>query len=142
MLRGGLLTAREAICAGDSDAGILNLRKAMLGLIFAAAIALPAPHIAPPEAPPQILAVRLSSERVQIGDTWSGTIVTTTNVASLEVSSPSFVFNAKRVAYGKFIFTLHWLFIEPLYRRQYTVAFVARNAAGVSTERDIPVDFR
>src|SRR5579862_2745192 len=115
----------------------------MLGLIFAiAAVALPTPQIAAPEAPPAILAVRLSSTRVRIGDTWSGTIVTTTNVASLEVQSPSFVFNAKRVAYGKFTFTLHWLFIEPLYRREYAVAFVARNAAGISAERDIPVDFR
>ena len=115
----------------------------MLALtFFFAAMVLPAPQVAAPEATPKVLAVQLSSTSVHMGDTWSGTIITTTNVASLEVQSPSFVFNAKRVAYGKFRFTLRWLFIEPLYRREYTVAFVARNAAGVATKRDVTVNFR
>jgi hypothetical protein len=103
---------------------------------------LPAVRDAAPDAPPQILAVRLSSLIVRPGDTWTGRVVTTSNVASLEVRSPSFTFNAPRSAFGRFSFSIRVLVIPPIYRRPYTVAVVARNAAGLADERDVTVDFR
>ena len=74
--------------------------------------------------------MHLSSVKVPPGSVWSGRIATTTNVASLEVRSPSFTFNASA------------LVIPPMLRRPYTVEFVARNTAGVADERDVRVDFR
>lgn len=103
---------------------------------------LPAVRDASPDAPPRILAVRLSSLVVRPGDTWTGRIVTTSNVASLEIRSPSFTFNAPRSAFGRFAFSIRALVIPPIYRRAYTVAIVARNAAGRTDERDVTVDFR
>jgi hypothetical protein len=103
---------------------------------------LPSAQPAAPNAMPKILGVHLSSLRVRGGDVWSGKIATTTNVASVEVRAPSFTFNAPRIAYGQFAFDIHALFVPPIYRRIYTVAIVARNANGISDERDIDVDFR
>jgi len=105
-------------------------------------VPLPAVQIAAPDAPPRILGVRLSSLVVRPGDIWSGRIVTTSNVASLEVRSPSFTFNAPRSTFGEFAFTIHALVIPPIYLRSYTVAIVARNAAGAQDEEDIAIDFK
>jgi len=102
---------------------------------------LPTPELAVASAAPKILAVQLSALNVHPGDTWTGNIITTTNVASLEVRAPSFTFNAERIGYGEFAFSVHAIFIPPIYRRVYTVTFVARNAGGAAAERDIDVDF-
>jgi hypothetical protein len=103
--------------------------------------ALPTPEPAVAGAAPKILAVQLSALNVHPGDTWTGNIITTTNVASLEVRAPSFTFNAERIGYGEFAFSVHAIFIPPIYRRVYTVTFVARNPGGATAERDIDVDF-
>lgn len=101
----------------------------------------PWPHaaVAAPDAPPRILALWLSSDRIAPGHDWSGRIATTTNVASVEVRTESFSFNATRVGYGQFVFRQHILDIVPQYKRPYVLAVIARNAAGVEAERDIPV---
>jgi len=103
--------------------------------------ALPTPEIAAPDAPPKILAVQLSALHVHPGDTWTGNIITTTNVASLEVRAPSFTFNAEHVGPGEFAFSIHAIFIPPIYRRVYTVALIARNTKGAQAEHDTDVDF-
>jgi hypothetical protein len=103
---------------------------------------MPAAVNAASDAPPKILALQLSSVKVPPGSVWSGRIATTTNVASLEVRSPSFTFNAKRTACGEFVFDASALVIPPMFRRPYTVEFVARNTAGAADERDVRVDFR
>lgn len=102
----------------------------------------PTARTAAPNDRPQILAVRFSATRVRPGDNWNARIATTTNVASLEVRAPSFTFNAPRRAYGQFAFRIRALYIPPIYRRVYTVEFIARNAAGARAERDVDIDFR
>jgi hypothetical protein len=102
----------------------------------------PTARPAAPNDPPKILAVRLSATRVRPGQDWIGRVATTKNVASLEVRAPSFTFSAPRPAFGQFAFRIHALYIPPLYRRIYTVEFIARNAAGAADERDVDVDFR
>jgi hypothetical protein len=102
----------------------------------------PTARPAAPWSAPEILAARFSSTHVRPGDDWIGRIATTTNVASVEVRAPSFTFSAPRISYGQFGFRIHALFIPPIYRRVYTVALIARNSAGMRTERDVDIDFR
>lgn len=86
--------------------------------------------------------MHLSAVTMKSGDTWSGKIVTTSNVASMEVRSPFFTFSAPKVDAGVFAFHVNVLLVMPIYRRPYTVAFIARNTAGVEQRRDVAIDFR
>ena len=95
--------------------------------------------VAAPNAPPRIVALWLSSTNLVPGRDWSGRIATTTNVASVEVRTESFSFNATRTAFGQFVFRQHVLDIVPQYKRPYTLIVIARNAAGVQAEREIPI---
>ncbi|MBV8727326.1 MAG: hypothetical protein JO233_06040 [Candidatus Eremiobacteraeota bacterium] len=102
----------------------------------------PTPRVAQMAAPPAILAVDLAPARLRVGDWWSGRIVTTTNVASVEVRWPFFAFSAPRKAPGFFAFRFHAIDLPIIYRRPYTVEIVARNTPGDATQRNVIIDFR
>lgn len=91
------------------------------------------------DAPPRILALWLSATQVDPGRDWYGKIATTTNVASVEVRTESFSFNAQRIGYGQFVFDQHVLDIVPQYKRGYLLEVIARNAAGAQTARLVPI---
>jgi hypothetical protein len=92
-----------------------------------------------PAAPPHIIALWMNSTSIAPGMRWFGRIATTTNVASVEIRTESFSFNATRVAFGQFVFLQHVLDIVPQYKRPYTLQIIARNAAGVEDARLIPI---
>ena len=94
---------------------------------------------AAPNAPPRIVALQLNETSIAPGSEWTGRIATTTNVASLEIRTESFSFNATRIAYGQFVFDQHVLDIVPQYKRPYTLQVIARNTAGVADARLIPI---
>jgi hypothetical protein len=102
----------------------------------------PSAVAAAPNDAPRIIALWLSSDDVAPGSDWSGHIATTTNVASLEIRTESFSFNATRTTYGQFAFRQHILDIVPQYKRHYTLAVIARNAAGKADIRLVPIDVR
>ncbi|MBV8245733.1 MAG: hypothetical protein JOZ38_07420 [Candidatus Eremiobacteraeota bacterium] len=104
--------------------------------------ALPTPRPASLNAPPVIEAISLSSTVVRPGDWWSGEIVTSKNVASVELRSPSFSFSLPKSELGRFAFRFHLLDLPPIYRRTYRVAIIARNTPGDRTERDYSIEFR
>jgi hypothetical protein len=124
-------------CGGGTAASAVNANDVTV-------MKSPWPHavVAQPNAPPKILALWLSATRVSPGRDWLGRIATTTNVASLEIRTESFSFNATRVAFGQFTFDQHVLDIVPQYKRPYDLLIIARNAAGVTDERTIPIDLR
>lgn len=92
-----------------------------------------------PDAPPRILALWINSASITPGSQWFGRIATTTNVASVEIRTESFSFNATRTAFGQFVFLQHVLDIVPQYKRAYTLHVIARNAAGMEDARLIPI---
>jgi len=109
---------------------------------FGDARARPAPAAAQPEAPPRILAMAFSSDEVRRGRNWSGEIVTTTNVASVEVRTNLFSINVPRRRYGDFRFSLRVFDVPPIFIRAYRLRVIARNAAGRSIEEDLPFRIR
>jgi hypothetical protein len=109
---------------------------------FGDARALPTPAVASGDAPPRILAMRFSGAEVHRGQTWAGTIVTSTNVASVEVRTNLFSINVPRRTYGDFRFTLRVFDVPPIFVRAYRVRVIARNAAGRSVEEDLPFRIR
>lgn len=102
----------------------------------------PTARPASPDALPEILAVNFSSDTVSTGDWWAGQIATASNVASIEVRSPSFSISVPRVSVGQFAFRLHVIDLPTLYRRPYDVAVIARNTAGIATARHYRINFR
>ncbi|TAM59589.1 hypothetical protein EPN52_07520 [bacterium] len=93
------------------------------------------------DAPPRILAVYVNRTTIGNGDEWRGRIVTSTNVASLEVRTESFSFVAARTAFGQFTFDVHVLDLPPQYRRGYMLQITARNTAGARDDRYVPIRF-
>jgi hypothetical protein len=102
----------------------------------------PTPQIAPPQAPPHILALWMNRTELIPGHRWFGKIVTSTNVASVEIRTESFSFTADRRAFGVFEFAQELLDIVPQYRRAYVLHVIARNTNGVTDERLIPIQIR
>jgi hypothetical protein len=105
-------------------------------------VALPTPQTAKNSAPPRLLAMHFSSLDVTRGSTWSGTFVTTTNVASVEVRTNLFSIDVPRKAFGRFSFTLDVFDTPPIFVRSYRLRVLARNSAGVISEQDLPFRIR
>src|SRR5439155_2534431 len=62
------------------------------GVVIGAVTPWPKAVVAAPNDPPRILAAQLSSNVIRVGDWWSGRVATTTNIAVVELRSPSFSF--------------------------------------------------
>lgn len=122
-------------CAAHATAVPANVSFARTG-------ALPPPAVAANDAPPRILAMRFSAPQVRRGQTWSGEIVTTTNVASVEVRTNLFSINVPRRDFGRFTFDLRVFDVPPIFIRAYTVRVIARNSAGEAVEEHFPFRLR
>ncbi len=101
----------------------------------------PTAALAPPNVVPAILRIHLNALRVRPGEVWSGRIATGTNVASVEIRTELFSFNAQRTAFGQFAFTQRIIDLPGIFQRGYVLRVIARNAAGLSTEEDLPFRF-
>ncbi|MGB8910417.1 MAG: hypothetical protein WCC84_16865 [Candidatus Cybelea sp.] len=103
----------------------------------------PTPQVLPPDAPPRILELWMNETTIQPGARkWTGRIVTSTNVASVEVRTESFSFVADRRRFGIFDFSQTILDIIPQYRRTYVLHVIARNTRGDTDERLVPIVIR
>lgn len=109
---------------------------------FGDAGVLPRPASAANDAPPRILAMQFSSDDVRRGQEWAGTIVTTTNVASVEIRTNLFSVDVPRRGFGDFRFTLRVYDVPPIFIRAYRVRVLARNSAGDTVEEDLPFRIR
>lgn len=102
----------------------------------------PTPQTQPPNAPPRILAIWMNETTIRPGQRWVGRIVTSTNVASVEVRTESFSFAADRRRFGDFDFSQDVLDVIPQYRRPYVLHVIARNTRGGADERLVPIVIR
>lgn len=124
-----------AACASRATAVPANVQ-------IGGAAALPTPAVSSNAAPPRILGMYFSGDDVRPGQTWSGTIVTSTNVASVEVRTNLFSIDVPRRTYGDFRFSLRIFDVPPIFIRGYQVRVIARNSAGQSAEEDVPFRIR
>lgn len=102
----------------------------------------PTPLLLVPDAPPRILAVWMNETTIRVGRVWKGRIVTSTNVASVELRTESFSFVADRLRFGIFNFSQSVLDVIPQYRRTYLLRIIARNTRGDAAERLVPIVIR
>ena len=92
--------------------------------------------MAAPNAPPRIVRIWLSTLTIEPGTWFDGTILVSTNVASVEVRTAAFSINSAHVAPGIYRFHTHVLELPPLSRRHsYELYIIARNTPGVERSR-------
>lgn len=86
--------------------------------------------------------MRFSSLDVRRGQRWSGSFVTGTNVASVEVRTNLFSIDVPRRAPGRFAFLLDVLDTPPIFVRAYRLRVIARNSVGDRYEENLPFRIR
>lgn len=94
------------------------------------------------DAAPQILDVALSSTAFGVGDTVSGTVTTSSNVASVEARIATFGIDVPKTGVGRFTLRYQVPNVPFFMRGNYTMRLIARNARGDRAERDVSVSIR
>lgn len=93
----------------------------------------------PPNAPPRIVAVHISNKTVHGGDTISGTVETTSNVASVEARIATFSISVPKVGIGRFVLNYQVPNVPFFLHGTYPMTVIARNTAGQTVQRVIPI---
>jgi hypothetical protein len=96
----------------------------------------------PPNAPPEILNVAVSETTVHPGDRVVGSVITTSNVASVEARIGGYSVNLAKTGVGRFelaytVGPLPWFI-----RGNFTMQVTARNTRGDAVTRAIPLTVR
>jgi hypothetical protein len=100
----------------------------------------PTPPVAQPDDPPRIVAMWFSTLTIRPGTWFDGTVVVSTNVASVEVRTAAFSINSAHAAPGIYRFHTRVLELPPFSRRHsYELDIVARNAAGKKQVEQAPL---
>jgi len=89
----------------------------------------------PPDAQPMILAYSLSLSIVHPGDTITGDVVASSNVASVELRVAGYSMSLKKTGVGHFSLDYVVPQLPPVLYRTYPIRIIARNTRGDSTER-------
>ncbi|MHB8147843.1 MAG: hypothetical protein ACYDGM_11380 [Vulcanimicrobiaceae bacterium] len=94
------------------------------------------------DAPPQIVSISISQSTMHPGQTISGTVVTSSNVASVELRVASYSIDMQKTGVGRFAMAYTVPNIPVAFRGSYTMQIIARNSAGDQASRGIPITIR
>lgn len=95
------------------------------------------------DAAPRIVALHFRSGlAVGRGGAFAGTIVTSSNVASVELRTNLFSINAVKAGVGRFAFDVDVYDLPSIFIRPYALRVIARNTRGDETEEDLPFRIR
>ena len=98
--------------------------------------------ILPPDAPPQILAMTISSNVVDAGGTLTGSLVASSNVASVEVRVATYGYNMVKVAPGEFTLSVTVPNVPKMFRGTYDLIAIARNTRGDAVQQKTSLTIR
>jgi len=96
-----------------------------------------------PDSRPKILAVNISSQEVHPGDVVHGTVVTSSNVASVEAHLATYQIPMRKIGVGKFALTYQVPDVPFFFRgRSYPIDIIAHNPRGDTVTTSVPVMVR
>jgi hypothetical protein len=95
--------------------------------------------MAAPNAPPRIIAVQISNQSVHAGDTVSGSVVTSSNVASVEARIANYSIGVPKVGVGRFALRYVVPNVPFFVHGTYQLEVIARNTAGTAVSTIIPI---
>lgn len=84
----------------------------------------------------------MSETAVHSGDTVSGSVVTTSNVASVEARIGGYAVNLAKTGVGRFALTYTVAPLPWFVRGNFTMRVIAKNTRGDAVERAIPLTVR
>jgi hypothetical protein len=119
----------------------------------ASSTVLPSPAVTPPKlsakvprvapnAAPQILAVAVSETTVHPGDTVSGSVVTSSNVASVQARIGGYAMTLVKTGVGRFALTYTVAPLPWFIRGTFNMQVIATNTRGDTVQRTIPLTVR
>ncbi|MFY9885298.1 MAG: hypothetical protein WAK15_11025 [Candidatus Cybelea sp.] len=94
------------------------------------------------QAPPRILDVAMSETTVQPGDRVSGSVVTSSNVASVEARIGGYAVSLVKVGVGRFALTYTVGPLPFFVRGSFAMHVIARNPRGDVVTRTVPLTVR
>jgi hypothetical protein len=109
------------------------------------AAAIPAawtPAPADPSADPTIVGARFSSLDVELGQDWDGDVVTSRDVASVDLHTNLFDIALARTAPGRFHFLQHVIDDPAFIVRPYALEIIAKRERGDSVKLIVPFRLR
>jgi hypothetical protein len=95
--------------------------------------------LAAPDAAPRIVSVWLSKSEFAPGERIAGRVVTTTNVASLEIRVEGYGRVIPRTDFGRFEGSVAVPPLPSFLHRAFTLQILARNAAGLAAKTTVPI---
>lgn len=108
-----------------------------------------APHVTnvepmaePADAPPRILSMSISTPVARGGQLVSGTVQTSSNVASVEARIAGYSSSMRKVGAGKFAMTYRVPYLPFFLHRTYQIEVIARNTRGVAVRTAVPITIR
>lgn len=107
----------------------------------ASAAAADVPNMAA-DAPPQIVNVAVSKTTVRGGDTVSGEVVTSTNVASVELRIAGFSMSMPKTKPGHFALSYQVPNVPFFFHKTYDMNVIARNTRGDAASTSVPITIR
>jgi hypothetical protein len=96
----------------------------------------------PPNAPPRILALTLSTPVARDGDVVSGTVETSSNVASVEARIGGYATSMQKVGVGRFQLSYRVPHLPFFLHRTWMVQVIARNSRGQAVSTALPITIR
>lgn len=104
-------------------------------------LAKPVPRVAS-DAPPQILEISISETTVRPGDRVSGSVITSSNVASVEARIGGYAMSLSKLGVGRFALAYTVAPLPWFVRGNFTLQVIARNTHGDAATRAIPLTVR
>jgi hypothetical protein len=95
-----------------------------------------------PDAQPEIVALQLPSTTLFGGETVHGSVIASSNVASVQIKIASFSQVMNKVAPGRFEMSVLVPHTPFFLHRTYTLQVIARNARGDAVTESLPVSVR
>ncbi|HLI97428.1 MAG TPA: hypothetical protein VKT72_15265 [Candidatus Baltobacteraceae bacterium] len=100
------------------------------------------PIIEPANAPPRILAMSMSTPVAHAGEVVSGTVETSSNVASVEARIAGYSSSMRKLGIGRFVMSYRVPNLPFFLRRTYTIEVIARNTRGDAVRTSVPITIR
>lgn len=94
------------------------------------------------DAPPQIVNVAISKTTVRGGDTVSGEVLTSTNVASVELRIAGFSMSMPKTKPGHFALSYQVPNVPFFFHKTYDMNVIARNTRGDAASTSVPITIR
>jgi hypothetical protein len=96
----------------------------------------------PPNAAPRIVSIAVDKTTVGSGDRVSGTVLTSSNVASVEVRVAGYGMALDKVGVGRFTLDYTLGNLPFFVRGTYEMRIIARNARGDAAQQTVPITVR